>query len=284
MAKGDAGKAQNQIDYQQQRYEGQQGPVVGQMAYNYGYGSQTGMQDYQDIMNRYRSLYGQAGSNPYQAYTAGGVGPGESYGGYREFSQTGGYSPEDIANMRSRGVSPVRAAYANAEREVNRQRSLQGGYSPNMTASLAKMAREQSQGMSDALQNTELGVQNAIRQGRLAGLGGMSQTELANNDINARVGMFNASQQSRANELNQMLPYEALRGMTSLYGTSPGMASIFGNQLLSSIGQGGQFGQGIIGSQIGKGQMPSDWDTWMGRIGDIGGLATGILGGLSRPE
>lgn len=86
---------------------------------------------------------------------------------------TGGYSDEDMANLRARSVSPIRAAYSAANRDVDRQRSLQGGYSPNYTAAKAKMAREQSYAMSDAMTNVEGGLAESKRQGRLAGLQGL---------------------------------------------------------------------------------------------------------------
>src|SRR5262249_44917522 len=74
----------------------------------------------------------------------GGMNP-EAIAGFRNFAQTGGFSPEDLSNIRARALSPVRATYANAEREVNRQRSLQGGYSPGFNVLQARMAREQGQ-------------------------------------------------------------------------------------------------------------------------------------------
>src|SRR5262245_38955208 len=180
------GRVQNQGGYQQQRYENQQGPLANAMAYNYGRGSEANYGDYSDIMNRYRQIAGGGGAEGGGGGGGGGgfgpslIGykdPFNSYSGFTEFSQTGGYSPQDIANMRARGVSPIRAAYANAEREVARQRSLQGGYSPNAVATLAKMAREQGQSAADATQNVEAGLAEARNKGRLSGLAGMSDIE-----------------------------------------------------------------------------------------------------------
>lgn len=94
--------------------------------------------------------------------------------GYAEFAQTGGFSPEAISNIRSRALSPVRAVYSNAMQGVQRQRALQGGYSPNATATMAKMAREQSSQASDAATNAEAGLSEMVQKGRLAGLAGMS--------------------------------------------------------------------------------------------------------------
>lgn len=103
-------------------------------------------------------------SNPYS----------EVMSGYREFAQTGGFSPEDLANIRARSVSPIRAVYANAQRAVERQRALQGGYSPGFQAAMTKMAREQSYNQAESAVNREAEIAEMVQRGRLAGLGGMA--------------------------------------------------------------------------------------------------------------
>lgn len=101
----------------------------------------------------------------------------QSFAGFQQFAQTGGFSPEDLANIRARAVSPVRATYANAQREVNRQRAIQGGYSPGFGVLQARMAREQGQTTSDAATNAEAGIAEMVQKGKLAGLQGMAGTE-----------------------------------------------------------------------------------------------------------
>lgn len=310
MAKGDDGRVRQQGNYQQARYEDQQGPMVNAFAHNYGRGSESDFGNYTDIMNRYRSLAdgggaggsggGGGGGGGYSAFMvspgrAGYSDPFKSYAGFEEFSKTGGYSREDIANMRARGVSPIRAAYANAEREIGRQRALQGGYSPNATASLVKMARERSQANADAVQNVEAGLAEARNKGRLAGLSGMSNIE--GQRLNADVDIskfntgldyqgqeFNANAQARAQAANNAAgaagaaansanQFRALEGMRLLYGTTPGQAELFGNQLLQGVGQGGNFGLSLMGRQIEGSQLPGDWDYFRERSGDVANMA-----------
>jgi|SRR6186713_656781 len=119
-------------------------------------------------------------SKPKEASSGGGGGGGgapKSFAGFQQFAQTGGFSPEDLANIRARAVSPVRAVYANAQQNVNRQRALQGGYSPGFNVLQARMAREQGQGISDAATNAEAGLAEMVQKGKLAGLQGMAGTE-----------------------------------------------------------------------------------------------------------
>lgn len=101
----------------------------------------------------------------------------QSFAGFQDFSKTGGFSPQDLANIRARAVSPVRAVYQNAQQNVNRQRALQGGYSPGFGVLQDRMARGQSQGISDQSIAAESEIGQMVQQGKLAGLQGMASTE-----------------------------------------------------------------------------------------------------------
>ena len=100
-----------------------------------------------------------------------------SFSGFQDFAKTGGFSAADLANIRARAVSPVRAAYQNAQQQVNRQRSLQGGYSPGFGVLQSRMQRTQGQGVSDAATNAEASIAEMVQQGKLSGLQGMAGTE-----------------------------------------------------------------------------------------------------------
>lgn len=303
MAKGDDARVRENIGHQQNRYESQQGPFASASAYNYGRGSEANYGDYTDIMNRYRGIAsggaegtgggGGGGATGFAPSTIGYKDPFNSYAGFTEFGTTGGYSRDDIANMRSRGISPIRAVYANAERELGRNRALQGGYSPNFAAAQAKMAREQSQGTADATQNVEAGLAEARNKGRLAGLTGMSDIEkqrlAADLDVakfNANAQMSSGASQSAAGAANAAASradqFRALTGMTSLYGTNPGMSETFGNQTLQAIGQGGNYGLGSVQNQIAGSQIPGQWENTMGRIGQVGEMAGPIVDQFGR--
>ncbi len=297
MAKGDDSRGRQAIMGTTSRYNDQQGPAASMFAYNYGRGSESNYGDYTDIMNRYRSI-ADGGPNSGMSYGGGGgmsashIGykdPFNSYGGFTDFSQTGGYSAEDMANLRARALSPIRSMYSNAEREVQRQRSLQGGYAPNAIATMAKMAREQSQGASDATINAEGSIVNDRNKFKLAGLSGMSDIESQRLKADLEVARFNAqadmaasasasSAAAGASAASNADKFRALGGMTSLYGTNPGMSETFGNQLLNSIGQGGNFGLGALDAQYRNAQLPGDWDYFTGRVNDAAGMIYPWLG------
>jgi hypothetical protein len=237
--------------------------------------------DYDDIMGGYSSLAERArsgaGNNPIQFNP---ITPstrqfiqGQGYnrsqdlgkliGDLQGFSTTGGYSDDDVSSIRERGLSPIRAIYANAQRDANRQKNLSGGYSPNAGAVNAKMAREQSSLLGDASTKINAQVAQMIQSGKLAGYNQLSpllgrendlinQITQRNTDAQRDVDLWNAGETNRANEFNtnmgqrtqefnanqnnqnDALELSSLQGKQSLYGTTPALTSMFGNQVLQN--------------------------------------------------
>jgi hypothetical protein len=196
---------------------------------------------------------------------------GNAITGYNEFAQTGGYSPDDVRDIRARGISPIRTAYANAMQNINRQRTLQGGYSPNYTAATESMQRMLPQQLSDATQSVNARLAEAIRQGRLAGMSGLTgiggmeaghrmSADQANQAMNLRTQEL-AEQGRAGKEAREIqaanLGLQGLAGQTSIYGTTPAAASTFGNQAMDAYRQRlaqdqlrFQTGMGLAGTQL----------------------------------
>lgn len=192
-----------------------------------------------------------------------------------DLATTGGLSEGDIANIRARDISPIRSIYANAQRNVERQRALQGGNSPNFNAVQSKMAREESDIIGNKTTDVNAGIAEMVQRGKLSAApayASASSSEAArkaeSNRINAeivnQINEANAGRFERANtgNINRALDvntgnvtrnYEsqvantnralqeslarrqaslsALEGMKSLYGTTPALTSLFGNQV-----------------------------------------------------
>ena len=308
------GRSQNMVAQQQQRYESQQGPLANAAAYNYGRGSEANYGDYTDIMNQYRNI-ASGGGTMGEGGGGGGGGGGEtgfapeligykdpfnSYAGFTRFGDTGGYSAQDMANLRARGMSPIRAAYGNAEREIQRQRSLQGGYSPNAIAAQVKMARESGQSMADAVQNVEGGIVDMRNKNMLAGYTGMSDIEKQRLAADLEVAKYNAQAKmsaaasasaaaganadraASANAAAMGDRFRALQGMTQLYGTTPGMAETFGNQAMNMTGQGGTFGLGLLGREREGQSLPGQFDQNLGRTQQMVDLGGRVIYGINE--
>lgn len=193
-----------------------------------GNAQQQGQQDYsslmgagQGLMNTTQGLLGTILGGPTQNFGA--------YSGYQDFANNGGFSDQNVQDMRARSVAPMRAVYQNAQDNINRQRALGGGYSPNYTAASAKMARELGYGLADASTNVEGQLAQQKQQGRLSGLAGMTgiDSALLGNQTQ-RFGLANSTLGQANNTLGQM---------GNIYGTAPGMAQMYGNQMLNSSGQ-----------------------------------------------
>jgi len=280
MAKGDEKKANEQRqqlygDLQRQKethaagptpLEAEYTPISQEFMNNYRNVAGQQMQDYSNIMGGYRDWREQSLAPTINAinarvptqfkadqvsYERDPETMGRAISGYTDFANTGGYSGQDIQELRARGISPIRSAYSNAMQGIDRQRSLQGGYSPNYTAAAAQMQRELPQQLSDATTNVNAGLADAIRQGKLAGLGGLTGIGGTEGGFRMTAQQSNQAANLRAQELTEqgMSAKEArqlaaqelnLRGIDAqrgLYGTSPGATATFGNQVQNAYQQ-----------------------------------------------
>jgi len=99
---------------------------------------------------------------------------GQAGAGYGTFAQTGGVTGAEQAQTRSMAQKNVGAIYSAMQKNLARQKAIQGGYSPGYGASSAQLARQGSAAASDAVTGANLGLLQQVRQGQLAGLSGLS--------------------------------------------------------------------------------------------------------------
>lgn len=237
--------------------------------------------DYDEIMGNYRSLFGSSQTarpelkvNPLQAHTTSFT--PQSYsstgsfndlkGKLTENSETGGYSQQEISDLRARGISPIRAIYAAALRNMQRQKSLSGGYSPNYGALQTKLARESSAAIGDQTIKANADIADRVSTGRTNALSQLSPLVSRENDLTNATNASNSQGMNHTNErnaeemsstdrINAQIATEierlnannsqnafsnqmnANQGMQSLYGTTPALTSTFGNQVLQSNAQ-----------------------------------------------
>jgi hypothetical protein len=205
--------------------------------------------DYNDIQGAYKTLLDQIRSNPSQRLTANPLQYAQSgdetsaLSSLQGLASNGGYSAQDIQDLRARGISPIRAVYANAERELARSRGLQGGYSPNFAAVSAKMARDQSQQIATQTSNVNAGIAEDVAKNKLAAApafasaAGSEESKKQNidaqNEAN-RESTDRANVDIQQNDQNRQL--STIDAMRSLYGTTPALASTFGSQALGAAG------------------------------------------------
>lgn len=214
---------------------------------------------------------------------------GQAMGGYSNFANTGGYSGQDIQEMRARGMAPIRSAYGNTMQEMDRARALGGaGGSANYISAASKAQRELPGQLADATTNVNAGLAEQIRSGRLQGLQGLQQGALSEAGLDLKAKELN-EQGLSAWEARQMAAQDeglkALQGQTNLFGTTPGMTAAFGNQALQAYQQRNQleqmkqqFGTGMTEMQLralGEQAPPGKpwWQTGMEVGGNIASAA-----------
>lgn len=201
------------------------------------------------------SVFGtQSGAGGWGPGTSGYSGSGSSggggdnssaIGGFQNFAETGGFSPQDIADIRARAIAPTRAIYQNAQNDLSTQMARTGGYMPNYAPAQANLARQANYGISDANINANAAIDQMVQQGKLYGLTGMS---------NAQLG--------------------ALSGMTGMYGTTPALSSTFGNQVLNSGSQGIDIANSqnnlaniLLNAKYNQSQIPGNFQQAAGNVG-----------------
>ncbi len=169
-----------------------------------------------DTQSNLNARLGQVGNKDIERYTpeeqkySRSADFGESIGMLKDLAKTGGYSDLDLAALRERGVSPIRSVYANAQRNLDRQKSIQGGYAPGFASAASRMAREQSGMLSDAVTKVNADIADRVAKGKLAGMekyAGMSEGE--NELINKILG-GNVERGTEAKRLNAASANEAM--------------------------------------------------------------------------
>jgi hypothetical protein len=223
--------------------------------------------DYDDIMRRFRNIYDDANRlndpsklslanyTPYKAaqttYTKS-ADTTRALAELQDLAATGGLSDADQQNLRARGVSPIRAMYATAQRDMDRQRRLNGGYSPNFGAVTSKMARDQSSLIADQMDKVNANIAEMVQSGRLSAAPNYASAAQAESQLKHGIAESNTTNRQQANRDNAMGLFDAgrfnaqnrnelmrktqddrvaaARGMTDLYGTTPALANLYGSQ------------------------------------------------------
>lgn len=250
---------------------------------------QTG--DYGNIMGQYQGFNPNATASRNPQVQQGYDTLGSAGAGFKNFADTGGYSAQDIQDLRARGMSPITAAYGNSMRELDRARALGGNAgSPNYIAAVSKAQRTMPQQLSDAMQGVNAGLAQNIASNKLAGLSGEA-------GVGSSIGQLAGQEAGRQDTRTTAAEQEQLAkmgGQASLYSATPGQVSTFGNQALGAYGLSGQMEQsrnqtGLqaladnVNAFTGAKPITPWWQTALGIAGDtvpfLGGLGGLFKGG-----
>lgn len=224
--------------------------------------------DYDSIMDQYKDFKPSNTPSPMLSFSPvtpslAGYTRSKEFGNasslFGDLAKTGGYSEGDINNIRERGISPLRSVYGNAQQNLSRQRSLQGGYSPSYNATSSKLTRELADLVSSKTTDVNAQIAEMVQSGKLAGATGMGNLGINSNSLVNQINQANANATNQANQLNATLPLSygqynksindesnannnsaklaSISGQQSLYGTTPALANTFGQQVMELLRQ-----------------------------------------------
>lgn len=175
-------------------------------------------------------------------------------------TRTGGLNPNEIADIRARGISPIASIYSSAQRDIERNRALKGGYSPGYAAVKAKMARELSDTLSNKSREVEADIADRLQRGRLSSAPAYASAAGAENALQSQYGAANAQAENEASRFNATLPLQyqtsnlnnvgqqanIVDAMRSLYGTTPANAALYGTQAQNAAQLQDQFNNSAV--------------------------------------
>lgn len=97
--------------------------------------------------------------------------------GFKNFADTGGFTPGEINMMRSRSNAAIPAMYNAEMQNLEGRRNIQGGYAPGADALRGRLLRQRGQDIAGAARDTELGISEQVRAGKQYGITGMAGQE-----------------------------------------------------------------------------------------------------------
>lgn len=231
-------------------------------------------------------------------------------GTFQKFIDTGGFSQDDIQNLRARSISPLLSTFSNANNEIARTRSLQGGYSPNTTAALAANARNLGYGAADASTNVEAGLADSIRsgkewgaqgmsaagtniadltqRGKVSGATGLAQTALAEQsaqksimDLDAEMKKSGAAGLSDQEKASLAAELTAAGGKGNLASLAAGQANQATGSMLHNADEQQSANLGLTQDQMNSFNIPNGFQNAMGNVNSVLGTAGNIAGAAS---
>lgn len=288
MGKKEQKQARTDVAAEKARIQGQTDTFTNSLAPERALASQRYNTGYNDLSNKYSGLAETGGIDPTQQAmlrkgfgnlsTTGGFDPSVADrigSGYANFSTTGGFAPGEIANIRARSNSAIPAVYSRLQEGLRSQMSRQGGYSPGYGALTAKLGRQAAESAATTARDTETGISDRIRSGKLAGLQGETglQESLRQGRTTGLAGGQTLEESIRAGKLG------GFGGLQQLMGLALNERGQVDANKLQAMGlNAGQIAQ-MMEQQRQLSMTPGIFDNIIRGVGAGAGLASAFLPG-----
>lgn len=224
-------------------------------------------------------------------------------GGYSDFANTGGFTPEASTNYINQATSGVKATSDALQQQAKLATQKSGGFGG--AGAVAQIARQLGQTQSQATVNAEDSLNTQINANKLAGLGGLNSSQanqaalkqsgagilnsLAGNQASNKLA---ATQSEAGNKLagtNQQLALEggvaqgatsANSQLNSLYDATSGEITAQGQQVLQALGLNFNTQAQAVNALVALSKNPGTFQTILNGVTQAAGAAAGVAGAL----
>lgn len=117
-------------------------------------------------------------------------------------TQTGGYTAQGKADILARDIAPTRGIYANAQQNMQQQRALGGGYSPNFNAATAQLSRDSANQIASTDTAANAGIAQNVAANQIAAGGQYAGAAAGANAETEQANLANANIVNQVNEAN----------------------------------------------------------------------------------
>ena len=143
---------------------GELGDIYGNIDSMVGYGARPGYGGEFDASKQWWQEVADTGWRSPEQKEA-----GWGWGNFKNFAETGGWSPQEMADFRARSSAGLPEMYGNMRGELMRGRTVQGGYGPGYNEATSQMSRDSARSLAEANLGAETNIANSVRQGKMWG-------------------------------------------------------------------------------------------------------------------
>jgi hypothetical protein len=187
--------------------------------------------------------------------------------GYQDFAGSGG--GVDAEGIRTRSNRAIPQFYQNLKNQMETRRKV-NPYAPSFDAEQAAMARQSGQQTQENIRDTETGINEMVRQGRMFGIGGLAnlntniagmqnQRDLANASFADSAMGRKANSELAIQQMIQEGKLKGLGGLQGLYETSNNNANEAIRNWLAGISSRSNNVSGAVSTRNNQG---IDWAKW----------------------
>lgn len=212
--------------------------------------------------------------------------------GYKNFADTGGFSPTDKSTYIRNATSAAPALFNNLSQNLQQRTLGSGGYNPGASAALLALQRQAGNQIGTLNTQAQAGLTSQINQNKLAGLSGETSGISAQGSGlagvgNAQTGLGTAQGNIAGTQgsLNNAITQLQLQGTQGLAGVQNSIAQ---NQLAGAQGQAGLYGtnQSALNSNLanqlgifnGQNSANANAASTIGQLAGQPGVLSSILG------